>query len=146
MNNESTENEAIVSITKGLKCVSSVSNSLQHHGLQPSRLLLPWKFPGKNTGVGCHALLQGIFPTQGSNPCLKRLLHWQADSSPVRHLRSPHCGPRQQQKKERKRHTLRRHDTEHCISGYLYLPAPHDHPPHDPSSRNDGNNIIKVQL
>ena len=33
--------------------------------------------PGKNTGVGCHALLQGIFPTQGSNPCLLCLLHWQ---------------------------------------------------------------------
>ena len=31
-------------------------------------------FPGKNTEVGCHFLLQGIFPTQGSNPCL---LHWQ---------------------------------------------------------------------
>ena len=31
-------------------------------------LLRPWDFPGKNTGVGCHFLLQGIFPTQGSNP------------------------------------------------------------------------------
>ena len=31
--------------------------------------------PGKNTGVGCHAFLQGIFLTQGSNPCLLRLLH-----------------------------------------------------------------------
>ena len=31
---------------------------------------LPWDSPGKNTGVGCHALLQGIFPTQGSNPGL----------------------------------------------------------------------------
>ena len=31
----------------------------------------------KNTGMGCHALLQGIFPTQGSNPCL---LHWQEDA------------------------------------------------------------------
>ena len=30
----------------------------------------PWDFPGKNTGVGCHSLLQGTFPTQGSNPCL----------------------------------------------------------------------------
>ena len=30
----------------------------------------PWDFPGKNTGVGCHALLQGIFPTHGSNPGL----------------------------------------------------------------------------
>ena len=32
------------------------------------RLLCPWDFPGKNTGVGCHALVQGIFLTQGSNP------------------------------------------------------------------------------
>ena len=34
----------------------------------------PWDFPGKNIRVGCHFLLQGIFPTQGSNSCL---LHWQ---------------------------------------------------------------------
>ena len=33
----------------------------------PARLLCPWDFPGKNTRVGCHALLQGIFPTQGAN-------------------------------------------------------------------------------
>ena len=33
----------------------------------PTRLFSPWDFPGNNTGVGCHALLQGIFPTQGSN-------------------------------------------------------------------------------
>ena len=40
----------------------------------------PLDSPGKNTGVGCHSLLQGIFWTQGSNPCLLQLLHWQADS------------------------------------------------------------------
>ena len=34
------------------------------------------KLPGKNTGVGCHFLLQETFPTQGSNLCLLRLLHW----------------------------------------------------------------------
>ena len=34
---------------------------------EPARLLCPWDFPGKNTRVGCHFLLQGIFPTQGSN-------------------------------------------------------------------------------
>ena len=47
-------------------------------GLQPSRVLCPWDFPGKNTGMGCHFLLQGIFPTQGSNPYLLHLclLHW----------------------------------------------------------------------
>ena len=32
--------------------------------------LRPWDSPGKNTGVGCHFLLQGIFPTQGLNPGL----------------------------------------------------------------------------
>ena len=58
---------------------------LQPHGLQPARLLCPWDFPGKNTGVGCHFLLQGIFPTQGSN---LRLLYWQADSLPHSHLGS----------------------------------------------------------
>ena len=41
-------------------------------------LLCPWTFPSKNTGVGCHALLQGIFLTQGLNPHLLRLLHRQA--------------------------------------------------------------------
>ena len=42
--------------------------------------LCPWDSPGKNTGEGCHSLLQGIFPTQGSNLGLLRLLHWQVDS------------------------------------------------------------------
>ena len=37
-------------------------------GLQSARLLCPWNFPGKNTGVGCISLLQGILLTQGSNP------------------------------------------------------------------------------
>ena len=46
---------------------SVVSDSLGSHGLQPTRLLCPWNSPGKNTGVGSHALLQGILPTQGSN-------------------------------------------------------------------------------
>ena len=37
---------------------SVVSDSLQPHGLQPTRLLHPWDFPGRNTGVGCHCLLR----------------------------------------------------------------------------------------
>ena len=49
----------------------------------PTRLLCPWDSLGKNTRVGCHALLQGIFPTRGSNPCLLSLLHWQAGSLPL---------------------------------------------------------------
>ena len=42
-----------------------------------------WDFPGKNAGAGCHFLLQGIFLTQGSNPCLLHLLRWQVDSLPL---------------------------------------------------------------
>ena len=59
---------------------SVVFDCLRPYGLQPTRLLYPWDSPGKNTGVGCHALLQGIFPTQGSNP---GLLHWQVGSLPL---------------------------------------------------------------
>ena len=47
---------------------SVVSNPLRPHGLQHARLLCPWDFPGKNTGMGCYLLLRGIFLTQGSNP------------------------------------------------------------------------------
>ena len=62
---------------------SVVSNSLWSYRLQPTRLLCPWEFQGKNTGVGCHTLLQGIFLTQGSNwhflpllHCRQILSHW----------------------------------------------------------------------
>ena len=46
------------------------SDSLRPHELYPTRLLRPWDFPGKSTGVDCRFLLQGIFPTQGLNPGL----------------------------------------------------------------------------
>ena len=53
----------------------------------PSRLLCPWDSPGKNTGVGCHALLQGIFPTQRMNPSLLHcrwiLYHLSHQGSPL---------------------------------------------------------------
>ena len=61
---------------------SVVFDSLQLYGLQPSMLFCPWDSAGKNTGVGCHSLLQWIFPTQGLNPCLLCVLHWQAGSLP----------------------------------------------------------------
>ena len=56
---------------------SIVSDFLWPQGLWPSRPLCPWNSPGKNTGVGCHSLLQQIFPIQGLN---LGLLQWQADS------------------------------------------------------------------
>ena len=82
-----------------------MSDSLWPHGLSPARLLCPWAFPDKNTGVGCHFLLWGIFLTQGSN---WRLLHWQMIFVPLSHQGSPYVlqiGPplfsnRQQTKKQ----------------------------------------------
>ena len=62
---------------------SAVSHSLQTRGRQPAKFLCPRHSPAKNAGVGCHALLQGIFPTQGSNPCLLCLLQWQAGFLPL---------------------------------------------------------------
>ena len=66
-------------------CAQSCSDSLQPHGLQPTRLLCPWDSPNRNTGRGCHFLLQGIFLTRGLN---LRLLHWQMNSLPLSHLES----------------------------------------------------------
>ena len=68
---------------------SVVSNSLQPYGVQPARILSPWDSPGKNTGVGCHALLEGIFLSQDQTQvsyifCIGRLVfykrhrHWEA--------------------------------------------------------------------
>ena len=54
---------------------SVMSASLWPQGLYPARLLCSWDSPGKNTGEGSQALLQGIFPTQGLNLCLLWLLH-----------------------------------------------------------------------
>jgi len=59
-----------------LKCKSEKSESVSHsvmsnllrpYGFYPARLLCPWNSSGKITGVGSHALLHGIFPTQGLN-------------------------------------------------------------------------------
>ena len=65
------------------KVASVVLDSWWSYGLQPPSLLCPWSSLGKNTGVGCHPHLQGIFPTQGLNPCLLCFLHWQAGSLPL---------------------------------------------------------------
>ena len=79
----SVSHNAIMKIKSNIKtlcklcCVLScsvVSDSLPPQGPWPTRLLCPQGSPGKNTGVGCHALLQGIFPTQA--------LPLQADSLP----------------------------------------------------------------
>ena len=60
-----------------------LSCSVIHETLRTTANICPWDSPGKKTRVGCHALLQGILPIQGSNPCLSCLLHWQAGSLPL---------------------------------------------------------------
>ena len=64
----------------GLHQSNSESHSVVFDSFRP--LLCPWDSPGKSTRMGCHALLQGIFPTQGSNLHLLYLLHWEAGSLP----------------------------------------------------------------
>ena len=54
-----------------------------------ARFLCTWNSLGKDTGVGCHFLLQGLFPTQGLNRYLLCLLQWQADSLPLSHQGRP---------------------------------------------------------
>ena len=61
--------------------------TLRPRGLQPARLLHSWNFLGKSTGVGCHLLLQGIFPTHRLNPglprCRQTLYHLSHQGSPM---------------------------------------------------------------
>ena len=63
------------------------------HGLQPTRLPCPWDFPGKNTRVGCHFFLQGIFLTQRLNLCLllgRQILdHWVTWEAPHGTIKDP---------------------------------------------------------
>ena len=85
---KSTENRPITWIFWGGLCCDQLLQlcptvcSLKQ---SPTRLLCPWDSPGKNTGVGCCALLQGIFPIQRSNPCLLSLLPWQVNSLLLSH-------------------------------------------------------------
>ena len=78
-----------IAVIQSLSGVTLRPHDLQHAGLPCPSLSPGWGFPGKNTGVGCHALLQGVFPTPGLDPHLFCLLHWQAGSSPPAHLGSP---------------------------------------------------------
>ena len=75
-------------IQRGIGVLSHtvVSDSVWPPSTVAPRLLSPWNVSGKDTGVGCHFLLQGIFPIQGLNLCF---LHWQADSLPLSHQGSP---------------------------------------------------------
>ena len=70
-------------------CFQSCLTFCNPKDYSPTRLLCPRNFPDKNTGVGCHFLLQGFFLTQGWNPHLLNPLHWQVDSLPLNHQGNP---------------------------------------------------------
>ena len=71
---------------------SVMSDSLQLHGLCVAHQVpLPMEFSRQEYWVGCHFLLQGIFPIQGLNPCLLHLLNWQTDSLPLVPPGKPFC-------------------------------------------------------
>ena len=82
-------------VLNGEMCAAAAQSclTLWPHGLQPARPLCPWDFPGKNTGAGCHTLLQGIFPTQGLNlhllHCRQTLYHWATWEPPGRRALIP---------------------------------------------------------
>ena len=69
-----------------MKESESESHSVMSDPLQPHELYSPWNLPDQNTGVGSHSLLQGICPTQGSNPglphCRQMLYHLSHRGSP----------------------------------------------------------------
>ena len=71
-------------------CVCSVvsDSAIPRRGLA-RQAPLSWHFPGKYIRVSHYSLLQGIFTTQWSHPCLLCLLHWQVDLLPLSHLGSP---------------------------------------------------------
>ena len=73
---------------------SVVSDSLLPYGLKPTRVFYPWDSPGKNIGVACHVLLQGIFLSQGLNLHLLCLLRCRWILYPLSHLGSPSQGGR----------------------------------------------------
>ena len=68
---------------------SVVSNSLQPHGLSPTRLLCLWESARQEHWSGFPFPTPGNLPSQGSNPPLWRLLHWQMVTPPLHHLGSP---------------------------------------------------------
>ena len=93
---------------------------------QPARFLHPWNFPGKNTRVGYHFLLQGIFLTltQGSNLHLLRLLHWRQIPYHLSHQGSLYelelCINKVFCKKKKKKSKPQTYHFLSLISSYLY--------------------------
>ena len=116
--------------TKSLQSHSTLCDHLDYSLLDSS--VHGMDSPGKSTGVGCYALLQGIFPTHGLSPHLLSLLHWQADSLPLVPPGKPHLictlplKKSLQIKKPKKQQQQNKKWTcgETCVLNYLLLLKP----------------------
>ena len=95
-----------------------MSDSLRPLRLQPTRLLCPWDFPGNSTGVDCHFLLQGIFPTQGSNPGLP---HCRQTLYRLSHQGSPMPGNAHSKVKEEAKKTELPNNVFKCCSQSVFM-------------------------
>ena len=73
---------------KSLQLYLTLCNPMDY---SPPGSSVHWDSPGKNTGMGYHALLQGIFPIQGLNLHPLRLLHWRVGSLPLVPFGKPHA-------------------------------------------------------
>ena len=82
LTNKSSYLEVCVCVCVCVLWCSVISGSLQPHGLWPARLLCAWIFSRQECWVGCHFLLQRMFPTWGSNTHFLFLLHWKVISLP----------------------------------------------------------------
>ena len=85
----STSGAEVLPLNKVQYSCSVMSDPLRPLGLYPEGSSVHGDSPGKNTAVGCHALLQGIFPTQRSNSQLLHFLHWHVGSLPAEPARKP---------------------------------------------------------
>ena len=80
------QNKIVLTVTQLHKFIKVIYN-MHIHDISYTTKFCPWNFPGKSTGVGCHFLLQGIFPTQGSSPglshCRQMLYHLSHQGCPI---------------------------------------------------------------
>ena len=120
---DATEQLTYTVVLRSICCMKSENEvtqsclTLRLRGLSPTRLLYPWGFPGKNSGVGCHLLLQGIFHTQGLNPGLP---HCRQMLYPLSHKGSPICCMVRLKKREKNK--VGNFHVVQCESSALSLP------------------------
>ena len=119
--------------------LSVVCYSWWFHGLYPARLFCPWNSPGKNTGVGYHSLLQGIFLTQGSNPGLlhcRQIIVWATREG------YNYWGPKALEPVLHNKRSHHDEKPEHCNDGQTVLSVTREKPSQQWRSSTEKNKII----